>query len=94
MLSLIVIYMITRTKDLRLDLVILGYIILLNILMCIQLLVDPSNSVNDFTYFFILAFSFINRQAFVYSVALFTITTTVVFAEVRFNLNMKKMKLL
>jgi hypothetical protein len=62
--------------------------------MCVQLLVNPSNSVNDFTYFFILAFSFINRQQYVYSVALFTITTTVIFAEVRFNLNMKNSKFL
>ena len=94
MLALIAIYLITRTKDLRLDPIILGYIFLLNILMCVQLIVDPSNSVNDFTYFFILAFSFINRQHYVYSVALFTITTTIINAQVRFNLNMKNMKLL
>ena len=93
-LALVFIYMITRTKDLRYDLVILGYIILLNILMCVQFVIDPGNSVNDFTFFFILAFSFINRQHYVYSVALFTIITTVVFGEVRFNLNMKTMKML
>jgi len=57
----IVIFIILKAKDLRADLVMFTYIIIINVLMCVQLFVDSESSLNDFVLFFIISTSFINR---------------------------------
>jgi hypothetical protein len=88
----IVIFIILRAKDLRADLVMFGYIVIINVLMIMQLFVDADNSVNDFIFFFIISISFMNRQYFVYLVALICLTTCFTFATVRYNLKTKNVR--
>lgn len=85
MAAAVVIFIILRAKDLRADLVMFGYIVIINVLMMVQLFVDSDNSINDFIFFFIISISFVNRQYFVYLVSLICLTTCFTFATVRYN---------
>lgn len=59
--AVICIFLVLKAKDLRADIVMLVYIVVINVLACIQLLVEPDNPVDDFVFLFVVAFSFINR---------------------------------
>jgi hypothetical protein len=83
--AVICIFLVLKAKDLRADIVMLVYIVVINVLACIQLLVEPENPVDDFIFLFVVAFSFINRQYAVYFVGIVCTSTCFTFATIRYN---------
>jgi hypothetical protein len=87
--ALLCVFLVLKAKDLRADIVLFAYIVLINVLMIVQLLVEPLNPINDFVFAFVVAFSFINRQYAVYFVGIVCVSTTLTFATVRYNTQVK-----
>lgn len=78
-------YLILKSKDIPAYLVMFVYIVIINLLMCVQVLYDASNSLCDFTFFIIVSFSFVSRQYAVYLIGLITFVTVFTFATARLD---------
>ena len=83
--ALIVLYIIKKTRDIPLDVVMIAYIFTINLLTSFTLIIDHESGVNDFEFFFILSFSFINRQYSVYIISIFTTAMCIVYVQIRYN---------